>query len=236
MLSSEPATGAPSDDRAIEIADQMIAAMGGQENWDRARFIRFTFLRRGRSLNITWDRYSGRYRLEAKNDAGVPYVVLMNINTRQGRAYLDGQEVQDGKELSEFLNRALGMWHGETYWFLMPFKWKDEGVVLTYEGQETIGSVNYDVVHLRFENVGRTPGDQFWAYVNPETHLMDRWKFVLESGYEGEYDWTGWKRVGGILVATERVGKEETIRFEDIVVTEQMPDSVFSSPAPVELP
>ncbi len=232
MLSIEPATGL-ADERSSAIAERMVEAMGGQENWNHARFISFTFLRRGRALNLTWDRYMGRYRLEAKNDAGIPYVVLMNLKTRQGKVYLDGREVKGGKELSGFLNGALAVWHGETYWFLMPFKWKDEGVVLNYEGQEQIGSVVYDVVHLTFENVGRTSGDQFWAYVNPETHLMERWKFTLESGVEGDFEWTRWKRVGGILVATERIGKQESIRFEDIVVTDRMPDSVFHSPEPV---
>jgi hypothetical protein len=238
MLSTGPTTGLSftTDDQSTAIADRMMEAMGGQENWDQARFIRFTMLRRGHALNLTWDRYTGRYRLEAENDAGVPYVVLMNINSRQGKAYLDGKEVTDGKELSDFLNRALGMWHGETYWLLMPFKWRDPGVILSYEGQEKVGNVNYDVVHLTFDNVGRTPGDQFWAYVNPDTHLMDRWKFKLEKGFEGEYEWTGWQRVGGLLIATERVGAKETIKFEDIVVTDHMPDSVFESPAPVKLP
>jgi len=223
-----------SDPRAIEVADQMMAALGGQSNWDEARFIRFTNVRRNRKATFTWDRQLGRLRLEARNASGVPYVVLMNLNARQGSVYVEGRQLH-GKERSEYVNRSARMWTGATYWFLMPFKWKDPGVILAYDGEESIGSITYDRIHLSFANVGRSPGDQYWAYVNRETHLMDRWKFKLEGGAEGEYRWTNWHRYGGIRVATERVSVDEVIRFEDIVVASSMPDEFFFSPAPIEL-
>ena len=223
------------DPRAIQIADEMIEAMGGQENWEQARFIRFTNVRRSRRATFTWDRWTGRLRLEARNEAGVPYVVLMNLNSRQGRVFVDGRSIR-GKELSEYVNRAARMWTGATYWFLMPFKWKDEGVILAYEGEEEVDGVLYDKVHLSFDNVGRSPGDQYWAYVNRESRFMDRWKFKLESGAEGDYRWTRWHRYGGIRVAVERIGNDEVIRFEDVVIAAFMPDELFTSPEPIEFP
>lgn len=216
------------DERADTVADQLMDALGGAERWEKARFIRFTFVRRGRPLNIAWDRYTGRYRLEALNDAGVPFVVLMNLQTQQGRALLDGQPVPD-TELKDYLDRATRMWTGETYWFLMPYKLRDPGVIMSYDGEETVGSTTHDRLHLRFENVGLTPGDQFWVYVNRRTHLVDRWKFKLQGGSEGDFRWTEWKRFGGLMLATERLGPTgERILFEDIVVSDTVPDDVFT--------
>jgi hypothetical protein len=223
------------DEQAVQIADQVMEALGGQENWDQARFIRFTNVRRERRATFTWDRQLGRMRIEARNQSGIPFVIVMNIQSRQGNAYVEGRQLQ-GKELSEYLTRGSRMWPGATYWFLMPFKWKDPGVSLAYEGKEEVDGVTYDKVHLTFESVGRSPGDQYWAYVNPKTHLMDRWKFKLEAGAEGEYRWTGWQRHGGIRIATERVGAEEVIRFEDVYVGESIPDEVFASHEPVKFP
>jgi hypothetical protein len=130
----------------------------------------------------------------------------MNLQTRQGKAALDGRPLE-GAELSEYLNRAARMWAGETYWLLMPYKLRDPGVQLTYVGEETVGGVVYDKLHLSFDKVGFTPGDQFTAYVNRDTHLMDRWQFKLESGFEGDFRWSNWERFGGILLATERTGR-----------------------------
>lgn len=228
ILSAFLQTGDP---KAIEIADEMVKAMGGEENWERARFIRFTNVRQNRRATFSWDRWNGRLRLEARDEAGIPYVVLMSLSSRQGLVFLDGKPLR-GAELSEYLNRAVRMWTGATYWFLMPFKWKDEGVVLAYDGEEEIDGILYDKVHLTFDDVGRTPGDQYWAYVNRETHFMDRWKYRLEGGATGDYQWRRWHRYSGIRVAVERVGNDEVIRFEDIVVAESMPDEIFTSPEP----
>lgn len=234
LLSPPPAKAA--DEKAQKIADAMMESLGGRDRWDRARFIHFTFLRQGRRLEITWDRYDGRYRLEATNDAGVPFTVVMNLQTRQGKAALDGRPLE-GAELSEYLNRAARMWAGETYWLLMPYKLRDPGVVLTYEGEETVGGVVYDKLHLSFDKVGFTPGDQFTAYVNRDTHLMDRWRFKLESGFEGDFRWSNWERFGGILLATERTGANgEKINFENIIVTNSLPEEVFTSLEPIKLP
>ena len=223
------------DRQAIRVADEMLEAMGGRENWEQARFIRFTNVRGNRKPTFTWDRWLGRVRIESRNDAGIPYVVLMNINTRQGNVYVEGRPLR-GKELSDYLKRAARMWKGATYWFLMPFKWNDPGVNLSYDGEEEMGGVVYDKVHLTFDPVGTSPGDEYWAYVNRDTHLMERWKFKLESGFEGDYRWTRWHRYGGIRVATERIGNDERIRFENIFVGASMPDELFTSHQPVKFP
>jgi hypothetical protein len=224
---------AASEEKAVLIAHQMMEALGGQERWEQARFLHFTYVRQGRRLTLSWDRHTGRYRLEGMNDTGVPYVVVMNLNSRQGRAALEGR-VLEGAELSEYLNLATRVWTGETYWLLAPYKLQDPGAILTYEGEESEGGIVRDRLHLRFENVGLTPKDQFWLYVNRETHLLDRWRFKLQGGAEGDFRWTGWQRFGGILLATERIGANgERIVFEDIIVTDSMPDDVFTSLQPL---
>jgi hypothetical protein len=223
------------DEKADAIARDMMSALGGQERWEKARFLRFTFVRQGRRLNLTWDRETGRYRLEATNDSGIPYVVVMNLATRQGRAAVEGRPLE-GAELSEYLTLATRVWAGETYWLLAPYKLRDPGAILTYEAEETAGSVVQDRLHLRFDKVGLTPGDQFWLYVNRETHLLDRWRFRLQGGTEGDYRWTGWQRFGGILLATERIGANgDRILFEDVIVTDSLPDEVFASLEPLYL-
>jgi hypothetical protein len=230
------ACAASADEKANAIAGEMMEALGGQENWDRARFIRFTFVRQGRRLNLTWDRETSRYRLEAANEAGVPYVVVMNLATRQGRAVLDGRPLE-ARELSEYLSLASRIWAGESYWLLCPYKLRDPGAILTYDGEENAGGTIQDRLHLRFDNVGLTPGDEFWLYVNRNTRLLDRWRFKLQGGQEGDYRWTSWERFGRILLATERLGVNgDRIVFEDILVTDSLPDEVFTSLEPLHPP
>jgi hypothetical protein len=147
---------------------------------------------------------------------------------------VEGRPPIDGQEHSEYLSLATRIWAGETYWLLAPYKLRDPGAVLTYEGEEVQGSTTFDRIHVRFENVGLTPKDQFWLYVNRKTRLLDRWRFKLQGGTEGDYRWAGWERFGGILLATERLGATgDRIAFEDILVTDSLPDEIFTSLAPL---
>jgi len=228
-------TAADRDEQSTRIANQMMEAMGGHDNWEQARFIRFTNVRRNRKVTFSWDRWEGRLRIDALNQGGIPYVILMNLNSRQGNVHVEGRPLE-GKELSDYLNQGAQMWKGATYWFLMPLKWFDPGVNLAYAGEADVEGGIHDVVHVTFDTKGDERVDQYSAYVNRDTHLMDAWKFTLGGEIEGYYRWTGWQRYGGVLVATERVGSDEVIHFEDIYVGASIPDEVFTSPEPFKFP
>ena len=230
----------PSDPKAIAIADQVMEAMGGREAWDNTRYIRFTFFG---FRTHHWDKWTGRYRVEWKDrKSGDAHVVLMNLNTQEGDAFVNGEKVS-GDALADQLRRATGAWINDTYWLLMPYKLQDPGVSLTYAGEEVMDGATYDKLHLSFEQVGRTPGDEYWAFINRETHLMDQWQFLLqprgEEGKRGEgvYKWNAWQKYGNIMISSERQGADGQAReLQNIAVFDMLSDDVFSSPEPIAEP
>jgi hypothetical protein len=230
-----PAAAQPS---AADIAGQVMTALGGKEAWDATHYLRFTFA--GRRTHH-WDKWSGRHRVEGQTPEGQKYVVLHNLNTREGEAWLDGKKAE-GEAAKEWLDRAYGAWINDTYWLLMPYKLQDPGVNLTYEGSEQIEGVTYDKLHLTFGNVGLTPGDEYWAYINRDTHLMDRWAYLLQA-QPGQpraaeptvWRWLGWQKVGNIQLAPMRaqLTGDRKLELTDLAVFDTLPDSVFASPEPV---
>ncbi|MGH7453208.1 MAG: hypothetical protein ACRENG_17795, partial [bacterium] len=87
-LGNPPAQGfnlAGSDAKAVAIADEVMEKLGGRENWDKTRYITWRFF--GRRLHV-WDKWTGDARVESGNS-----IILLNINTKSGRAWKDGQEV-----------------------------------------------------------------------------------------------------------------------------------------------
>ena len=229
------AGAAESSPQAVAVADSMLQAMGGQAAWDATHYIHFSFL--GRRTH-TWDKWTGRHRLEGKTKEGESYVVLDNINTHEGTAYLDGKQVE-GDKAQEMVKNAYGAWVNDTYWLLMPYKMKDPGVNLGYDGQDQIEGKSYDKLTLTFGQVGLTPGDHYWAWINRDTHLMDRWAYLLQDEPRDAaptvWLWQGWRRYGNIMLAPMRVqpGSDKKLELSDIQVLDQVPDSVFTSPAPV---
>ena len=230
-------TGSLAAATAEQIADRVLDAMGGRKAWDDTRFLHFTFAgRRGH----WWDRYTGRHRVEGKTKEGQAYVVLENVQTKEGAAYLDGQK-QEGAKAAELLDLAYGTWVNDTYWLLMPYKLRDPGVRLSLDGEETIDGTTYDKLALSFERVGLTPGDRYWAYVNRKTGLMDRWAFHLEDMKPEDppspWAWQGWQKYGGILLAPHRVqvGGDRKLELGEISIA-PIADGAFESPAPVAAP
>lgn len=228
----------PPPDKAQVIAAQVMDAMGGKENWDNTRYLRFSFFG---FRTHHWDKWTGRYRVSwTDRDSKKDHVILMNLNTKEGKAFVDGKEVTDAEEIDQYMTRAERAWINDTYWLLMPYKLQDPGVSLTYDGETEMDGKMYDKLHLSFDNVGVTSGDEYWAYINKETHLMDKWEFLLQmrEGQEersrGEWKWNNWERHGKILLSAEREGTDGAKRAHtDVGVFAHMDDAVFSSAAPV---
>ena len=74
--------------------------------------------------------------------------------------------------------------------------------------------------------MGLTPGDEYWAYINRDTHLMDRWAYrppgpARSRGTEPTvWRWQGWQRYGKIMLAPNRaqVGGDRKLELGDIAV------------------
>ena len=224
------------DKKAAALADKVLDSLGGNEAWNNTHYLRFDFAvdREGKTLvrrSHTWDKWTGRYRLEGTRE-GAPYTVLMNVNTKEGTAYLKGNRLE-GEELKKALDQAYGTWVNDTYWLLMPYKMKDPGVILAYDGEEVKDGDAWDKVRLTFDNVGLTPKDKYWAYVNRKTGFVDRWDFVLkgESKPPASFSWKNWKEYGKIRLADDREGADGTrIYFPVLDVPGTVAETVFTNP------
>lgn len=216
-----------SDPEAMEIADQVMAALGGRRNWDDTRYIAWNFFGRRRHV---WDKWSGNLRMESKNG-----VVLMNLQTGRGRAWEDGQEVAHPDSLTERLKFAKSAWINDSYWLLMPYKLKDTGVTLKYMGETTLENGGQcDILQLTFTEVGDTPQNKYWVYVNRESKLVVYWSYFSDAG-DAEprisTPWDGWRRYGNIMLSG---GRGPNRQISDIGVFSELPEAVFTSPEPAK--
>jgi hypothetical protein len=224
------------DAKAREIAETMMNTMGGKDAWNRARYVRFDFIVDIPSQNAStqrfhlWDKHSGRYRIESKDKEGHPVVTLFNAGTREGQVYSDGKKLT-GDANASGLKSAYGAFINDMYWLAMPWKWLDAGVNLKYLGRKNRQGRSYDVVELTFGKVGLTPGDRYEAFVSPRSHLMEHWRYVLQSGQKGEWDWE-YTATGGIKLASNHTdGSGGSINMGKVEVLTSVDEAVFTDPA-----
>ena len=236
-----PASAPPTSEvQARKVADEVWLALGGDAAWNQARFLRFGFdvEKDGKTLasyRHAWDRFSGRYRLEGTNKEGKPFVILFNVNDRTGKAWVEGKPA-DAEKSKKMLEYGYGRFINDTYWFLMPYKMKDPGVHLSYEGEKADDSgKKWQVVLLSFDKgVGLTSGDHYHAYIDPASHLMGRWDYELEGEEhdKGSWSWADWKKIGPLMLCPDKkeIGGTTMIRTPFQVVSETVDESAFQEP------
>ena len=92
-----------SDQKAIEIADNVMKAMGGRQAWDQTRYLTWEF----GSRDLLWDKLEGHVRIESSRDTST---YLINIHSMEGRVFKNGVEITDEEELTKRLSRAKSIW------------------------------------------------------------------------------------------------------------------------------
>lgn len=218
-----------SSPRAIEVADQVMDAMGGRAAWDNTRYLSWSFF----GEDQVWDKWTGRYRWQ--NDS---IVVLMNLHDMTGRAYVNNTEAEPA---DDYLSSAYGDWINSGYWLLMPYKLKDSGVTLEFAGEGTTesGKETY-ILTLTFENVGRTPQNKYDVYVDKESMLVRQWSFYRNASDEAPAwtrPWDNWQPYGNIMLSDNRgpLGNGDPFILPNLGVYEDLPDAVFEDMARLDL-
>lgn len=208
--------------------------------WEKARYFEFSFdvARDGKvvsSFPQRWDRYTGDYRVSGRDQKGNDFIVVENLNTRQGHVWMNGEEVTDSRK-ADGLALAYRRFINDTYWLLMPLKMLDPGVHRTAEGERTDScGRKWDVVKLSFDpGVGLTSNDQYWAWINRDTGLVDEWDMRLQGMKPEdpmlEVTFHDFRRVAGLLISVRREvrNKNQSIRLDNLKVSSDVPPGAFA--------
>jgi hypothetical protein len=131
------------------------------------------------------------------------------------------------------MKTAQSLWTNDSYWFLMPYKLRDPGVTLKHAGPVQEGGATYDKLSLTFANVGETPGDQYWVYVNKANDRVEKWDMVLQGDPPPpvSYTWEGWEEHDGLWFPTaHRNAEGRNVFTRDIVTSRALPKATFERP------
>ncbi|PSR15016.1 MAG: hypothetical protein DA408_05900 [Bacteroidetes bacterium] len=216
-----------SDPQAIQLADEVMQAMGGRTAWDNTHFIRWTFFGR---RTLLWDKWTGKVRIDFPDKEDV---FIVDINTGEGKIWLNGEEQTQPDTLAKYTAQARSIWINDAYWLVMPYKLKDTGVTLRYLGQQQQGDTIRHQLQLTFENVGDTPENKYWVFVDDQTKLVDEWQFFPQfddATPRFSTPWADYKPYGAILLSGNRGRGQLT----DIAVYDELPASVFLVKDPYE--
>lgn len=216
----------------MAMATDTVNAMGGMDAWKNVKAIRFDFRvepqgAEAKSVKHLWDRAHNRDHVEQMKD-GKLKVAWLDLGTKTGAAWEDGKKLE-GDALKQAMDWGYSRWVNDSYWLIMPFKWMDKGVNLKKEADQD----GMNVLHISFNQVGLTPGDQYWVFLNPKTHMMERWKFVLEGKEHdiGTFNWKEWSDFGAIKLSKVKESDDGKLRihFEPLQVLDGADPAYFGT-------
>lgn len=221
---------AGSDARALALADQVMAKMGGYAAWQQTRLLGWDFLDGSYQL---WDKQTGDFRWQ-KDDL----VALYNLGTKQGQVYRAGQDISASPEGQKMLSRMYPIWVNNSWWLLMPFKLKDSGVTLTYQGPGRLMSGQpAEVLNMTFKNVGVTPDNKYEVLINPQTQLVEEWAYfpkATDAQPAFRRHWTGYQQYGPLMLATDRSDGKDGRGLGHVSASATVPAGLMQNPQPVE--
>ena len=221
-----------------QVFDKIWKAVGGKSKLDKSRYFQFDFaVERDGKASIPrrhiWDRYTGDYRLETVDDTGKKTVALFNVNSKAGNVYVDGV-LQRDTTADNLIKKAYAAFINDTYWLMAPLKLQDDGVNTQLQANETVDGKTCNVLHINFDKVGLTPGDQYWLYVNGKTGEIIRWKFLLQTQTkESVFNWSPYLDLGnGLKLSTKKtnIDGQTTIYFPVAKILKKVDKDIFLKP------
>lgn len=211
-----------SDKKAIQIAKEVLKAMGGQKAWDNAHYLSWNFFNR---RTLLWDKWGGRVRIEWTKPARK---IIVDLNTGTGKVELNGVDQTHPDSLAKYLKVGKEVWINDSYWLVMPFKLLDPGVTLKYLGRDkTPDGRAADVLQLTFDKVGVTPDNKYKVWVDKETRLVSQWAYFekfTDTAPKLVNTWSEYQAYGQILLSGSR---GERGNLYPIAVTDTAPAGIF---------
>lgn len=232
---------AAADPKAVEIADRVITASGGQDKWAAAKQIQWSESITAADGELTfdqaWDRWNGRHyqRLHTK---AVDVVVMRNLYDTRGTAFAEsGRQRQSlGKEETErALAAARERWSFDTTLLCLPFLLEAPGgkLELTGELKPDGADAPLDVLKLTFDSKDPTRTASYYAMVNRTTNQIERVEIVKAGDPDTKriaYKVGTVIDAAGLRLATvyNNIGvPSEVITFSKIIIASDPDDTLY---------
>ena len=241
--------------QAESIIDRVIETAGGIQAWQDLKNVTYRETET-RSEGVISHRthYFMRnpgqgenfYRIEQEGGGTIERVLPKGQDRVNGKLVVgfDGTEgwlTVDGKLIADpaLVDEARFLANAWMYWFSLPFKLKDPGVVLDYQGLQKLEGTPVHVIEVSFgEGVGENSGNGFLYWINADSYRIEKMRYWMDPSRKTNrpyYTYSNYGKIGGItrpLVNLRHAADGPTRRrvWEIVAVNSGLSPSLFRRP------
>lgn len=232
------------DAKALELADQVLAAVGGAAKWTAAKQLRWgqAIQHDGKEViggEQAWDRWNGRHWGKARREGG-DIVVMRSLYEDDAKVFMEKQEklrkIEGGAD--DAVKAARFRWEFDTAILFMPFLLQEPGTKLEVAGEaKSEDGKDQDVLKVTLDPKDRTRNAVYFVVIDRETHLIARIEIQKAGKAENEREgWTitEWSEAGGLKypASVQNAGmKSEVALFSNLKVSD--PEEDLWTPPPL---
>jgi hypothetical protein len=208
-------------------AEGQLAACGGATAWRALGYLEFEVKITGPgaasgSWHYNWDRQNGYLRLSGPGKDGGLVEAAMDIGSRTGGGWENGQQVT-GPKLAQVINWALQRFAEDVLWLTFPLEWREAGVKVTPQPDVTDSGANFRSTEIV------SPMGRWVALLDPATGLVSRTVLERKAGPTLTVRWEGWQPHAGVMFAHRRTIVEtgEKVEVDVKQALPRAPEGVF---------
>jgi len=227
--------------QAVAVADKVVAAAGGMDNWNKAKQIRWaeqkvTDGKVAMQGEEAWDRWNGRMygRADGPEGAEIAVISLYGDFVLAFAEAKNGQkETFDGKEKAIAVDKLKLEYQLGVAAMTMPFLLEEPGAKLEYGGERKDGDKGYHDLKLSFPDADRLhAGLVYHALVDETSNVITR--VEVEKPATGDrvgFELSDWTDAGGLKFPGTRknLGSGELEKSSNIRIGEP-DDALYTAP------
>ena len=219
------------DQKAMEIADKVLAAAGGADKWTAAKQLRWSqsITHDGKEVlggEQAWDRWNGRQWARARREGG-DMIVMRPLYEAGGHAFIENPETKNLKKIdggaTEAIQAASERFDFDTAVMFMPFLLQEPGTKLSYAGEAQGDNEKiYDVLAVTFDANDPSRTSKFQIAIDRDTHMIARFEIQKKGRAENErlgYAVKEWQDAGGMKYPStvQNIGlASEVVTYKDL--------------------
>lgn len=235
----------PSQARARELVQQMIAAYGGMERWNAVRSASFTLRDLIYGVGSGKPVVSETRHAFAKDPRPMLRIDLSAGGNQHTKVFdgleawiaIDGQLVRKGQATYRRIRDAA---KNTILWLSFPFNLVQPGTHVDYVGETRFMGMDTYVLQVSWDDEhAMNPDDIYRFYVNRTTHLLVREIYFLHGESENRIEtlYGDYRAVNGLvkdhlreIVASSDGRKLQRIEIENLRFGMQLPPELFRKP------
>jgi len=201
-------------DLQSHISDKLWEAIGGEDNWQHARYFMFSCIggpddsfTQGKRTYL-WDKQEGHCRFEGITTDDESVIALFNLKTHTGSVYINGEKLSNPKTSIDVINEVSTEFERDASLLFLPTAIEGSRGSFMVTGEKLIGSQRFTVVDVKNHKTSFEASVDGQLFVDAQTGRIQQW---LPHQGKNKFAVSGFKDIGsGLILPTQFTASDTT--------------------------